>query len=438
MSCSISSTVGPAVADLADQLLQRHLLGRVHPGGRLVEQQQLGVRWPAPGRSPAGAGRRRRGSWPPRRPRRGCRRTSSSSRATARRRAPRPGARGRPSTAPGTLVRWRASAPTITFSRAVMLVNSRMFWNVRAMPRPGDLVGLAPGEVDAREPDCALGRLVHAGHDVEHRRLAGAVGPDQREDLALVDVEVELGDGDHAAEADREARRSSTRPPGRPARRRSAAGGSRPCRTGSAARPVDATSAPSLPMPPWPSFISARRWRDGSRPWGRKIIMTTSSAAEDQHPRSEKSWARGRTWWTWRTTNLPKLAPRRYSGSQADQEGAEDDAGHVARSAEHDGGQDQDRQQELEVVRRDGDLLGGEDHAGHAADRRPDGERPQLELEGGHAHQLGRILVLADRLPGPAHPAALEPAADEDHQDDRGQDQVVVRLRVEHAVGAAA
>ena len=42
--------------------------------------------------------------------------------------------RGRRNIAEPTPVRWRASAPTMTFSSAVMLAKSRMFWNVRAMP----------------------------------------------------------------------------------------------------------------------------------------------------------------------------------------------------------------------------------------------------------------------------------------------------------------
>ena len=46
--------------------------------------------------------------------------------------------------------------------------------------------------------------------------------------------------------------------------------------------------------------------------------------------------------------------------------------------------------------------------AGQAADRGAHGERPQLELERRHAHQLGRVLVLADRHPRPSDAAVLE------------------------------
>ena len=146
------------------------------------------ARWPAPGRSRGGAGRRRPGSWPPRRPRRGCRRTSSSSRAT---RSPS-----------RSSARWRGQAEDgAGHARAVAGVGAdhdvvqrgHVGEQADVLERagdaePGDLVGPAPGEVGAREPDLALGRLVHAGDDVEHRRLARSVGPDQGEDLALVDV----------------------------------------------------------------------------------------------------------------------------------------------------------------------------------------------------------------------------------------------------------
>ena len=60
-------------------------------------------------------------------------------------------------------------------------------------------VGEGPGRMRERDP--ALGRLVEAGDAVEHRRLAGAVRPDQRGDVAAADGEGEVVDGDQAAEA---------------------------------------------------------------------------------------------------------------------------------------------------------------------------------------------------------------------------------------------
>ncbi len=80
-----------------------------------------------------------------------------------------------------------------------------MFWKVRAMPERGDAVRRHVGDVGAVEYELAAGRLVDAAHQVEDRGLAGAVGADDGEDLALVDVEGDAVDGLDAAEVDREA-----------------------------------------------------------------------------------------------------------------------------------------------------------------------------------------------------------------------------------------
>src|SRR5581483_6571455 len=53
------------------------------------------------------------------------------------------------------------------------------------------------------EGDAALLRRVEAVDDVEHRGLAGAVRADDGADLALADVERDVGDRLHAAEGER-------------------------------------------------------------------------------------------------------------------------------------------------------------------------------------------------------------------------------------------
>ena len=67
----------------------------------------------------------------------------------------------------------------------------------------------------ALERDAAVLRRVEAVDHVEHRGLAGAVRADDRADLALADVERDVGDRLHAAEGERDVldRRGSPRRP---------------------------------------------------------------------------------------------------------------------------------------------------------------------------------------------------------------------------------
>ena len=55
-------------------------------------------------------------------------------------------------------------------------------------------------DAPAEHGDLAAGLGEHAGDQVEGRALAGAVRADQRDDLAGLDVERDVVDGDHAAE----------------------------------------------------------------------------------------------------------------------------------------------------------------------------------------------------------------------------------------------
>ena len=56
----------------------------------------------------------------------------------------------------------RACSPTITFSSALIVENSRMFWNVRATPSEVMMSGRHAGHVLAVEGDPAGGGLVEA------------------------------------------------------------------------------------------------------------------------------------------------------------------------------------------------------------------------------------------------------------------------------------
>ena len=91
-----------------------------------------------------------------------------------------------------------------------MFGNRWTVWNVRAMPEPRDLVAARARRCSApSKTDVALVGRVQPGDHVEQRALAGAVGPDDADDLALVDGEVEA--------VERVAgRRSASRPRGPP------------------------------------------------------------------------------------------------------------------------------------------------------------------------------------------------------------------------------
>ena len=94
--------------------------------------------------------------------------------------------------------------PVMMLSSTVMPLNSAMFWNVRAMPCAAASCGSMSRRTFAAKRDRALLRVVHAVDHVEHRALAGAVGPDDGADLVLAHVEAHVGQRLHAAEGERD------------------------------------------------------------------------------------------------------------------------------------------------------------------------------------------------------------------------------------------
>src|SRR5690606_34153902 len=62
------------------------------------------------------------------------------------------------------------------------------------------LEGPGGGVLGATEAALGRRRLVEAGDEVEERRLAGSIGPDERRDDASLDLEVADVDGCHTAE----------------------------------------------------------------------------------------------------------------------------------------------------------------------------------------------------------------------------------------------
>ena len=78
---------------------------------------------------------------------------------------------------------------------------SRDFWYVRARPSFGRHARRQVGDVLPHQLDRARRGREVAGDDVEQRRLAGAVRPEDRAALAVRDVEVDVAHGLHTAEA---------------------------------------------------------------------------------------------------------------------------------------------------------------------------------------------------------------------------------------------
>ena len=202
-------------------------------------------------------------------------------------------------------------APTITFSSTVRRGKSARFWNVRAMPRRAmPWAGTSSRSVPSKRT-LAARRLVDAADDVEQRRLAGAVRPDQPTDLAGLDREGQLVQRHDAAEAhahlaDVENRQRINHPPGGhtvrapagPAHRSSPAPGLRPTRPGphpavhrsaSRGRPGNRVARMDELLPDLDRFQKeARIWLEAS------AEPLPESASERGSP-SRRSGARART-----------------------------------------------------------------------------------------------------------------------------------------------
>ena len=88
-----------------------------------------------------------------------------------------------------------------TFSSTVMCGNTAEIWNERTMPRRAVCAGFSMRDVGAVEQDaCRAVGVQEFGQQVEEGGLAGAVGADQRVDMAAPDLQVHLVDGHEALE----------------------------------------------------------------------------------------------------------------------------------------------------------------------------------------------------------------------------------------------
>ena len=121
-------------------------------------------------------------------------------------------------------------------------------------------------DASAGKVDLTGGRVVDPGDDVEERRLARAVRPDEADDRLLGDRELDVVDRDEAAESLRDTRgfeEAHSVPPA------------------SLAAPGAAPMAPAISPPPSPSSNSSATWSScrrrwfGNRPSGRNNIIST-------------------------------------------------------------------------------------------------------------------------------------------------------------------
>ena len=202
MSCSMRSTVRPFSSRSATHeggelrgLLRVHARRSARRGGAASGRSRARAR-------PRGVAGRRTGACP-RTPRAGAgARSSGAARWPARApRAPRACTRGVRRIEPKMPPLSRQCMPTSTFSSAVICANSRMFWNVRPMPSSTIACGGLPTTSVAVEHDRARTSGTYTPVImVEERRLAGAVRPDQGDDRAARDREVDVVGRDEAAE----------------------------------------------------------------------------------------------------------------------------------------------------------------------------------------------------------------------------------------------
>ena len=201
MLWSISRTPAPWSSRTAahDRREVGHL-GLGQPGGRLVHQHEATAPSRALAQRRAAARRRERAS---RAGRCWCAARLQQLAAARRRGRARRAAR-----AP------TPSAATSTFSRTVRSRNERECWKVRARPARPQAVRAPARDVTPVELDRTGRGPVEPGDQVDERRLAGAVRPDQADDLVSVQLDRDVVERLHARRTSARRRRARSVPCG--------------------------------------------------------------------------------------------------------------------------------------------------------------------------------------------------------------------------------
>ena len=237
-----------------------------------------------------------------------------------------------------------------------------MFWNVRAMPSARDRVATQSREALARRSVITPPvERVDAGDDVEDRRLAGAVRADEPEDLARVDVERHVVERGDATEAHRDVVELEERLSHRGSLRRRRRRGD----------VVDELARHQVDVAERLVGELGVGLGDGREHLARPGVgeLGGAPAAREDALRSEDHHHdEGDA-----VPEHPALIEEAESlGEVGHEHGADDHARDVAGPAEHDRGEEQDRELEVEVVGRDRRLVRREERAGETTDaRRP-------------------------------------------------------------------
>ena len=387
-----------------DLLGQFQRLRRVHPGGRLVQQQDVRARGQRAGDldpPPVGirqmADRLARPAGSSRLPKMARISIAQTRAAASSRRVPG----GRNTAAIGPVFS-RACWPISTLSSTVRLVNSRMFWNVRAIPGRRISCGGRPSRSSPSNRIVPLSAGVSPVITLNNVDLPDPFGP-------ITATTPPVGTRRSTLfSAIRPPKRTVTPFTSRPLRR--AARSPRPGQSGEAA----ATHLGVLLLEAQCGLLSGRR----DQPVAAKQHHENQDETEDQLDRLGQV-----------DLLQPGLVDRGAEGvdpaghvlqkpglQQLQDDGAEHDAPDAAHAAEHDHHQDHHRDREAEHLRCRGLQLGDIEHAGDAGEGGADGERQQFRARAIHAHRRRRHLILPDRHPGAADARIAQSDTDENQQ----------------------
>src|SRR5438105_13009014 len=411
MSVPASACVMPAVGSSSNSRAGSEASARASSSRRCSPYARLrAISFPLP-RSPT-----RSSSTPAR-----CQRAPSAS--TKRR--PRVSTSRRPS-------RMRECIPTRMFSAAVMLANSRMFWNVRHTPSAVISSGRSPTSGRPRKVTAPVSGRYRPVNTLNSVVLPAPLGP-------MIDA--------MPPSSANVTRCRAVRPPN--------------VLVTSTASNIALIHVRGGPRhdPPLPPMLGApREARGAPRSHVRSLLaqLTLASSrredalrAKDHHQDEDQAEdhplvlrglqlggqvrevvAEDRHAGVLQLVEPERQSLEHLEVEHGDDGGADDGARDAAHAAQDDHRQHADRLEKRERLRVDEDLLGREHHAHHSRERCAGGERQEFGSHQWHAHRLGGQLVFANGFPRSTDMRVLQPAIHEDDDDDDEQREEIEAHRV--------